>query len=117
MLAKKIEEKIKEFVILFVNACILSCFAWLVFFPHILDLHSFMNIANALIFWKWKYDKWKYMWSVYEWWNGKKIWNKPQSLNWKESQPKKWFFFACLKNNVEVRWYEFFMLGFFLCEW
>jgi hypothetical protein len=25
-----------------------------------------VKIESGPIFWKWKYDKWKYMWSVYE---------------------------------------------------
>jgi len=32
-----------------------------------------MEIENGPIFWKWKYDKWKCMWSFQEWCNGGKM--------------------------------------------
>jgi hypothetical protein len=51
------------------------------FFFSILELHFLVKFENGLMFWKWKYDKWKSMWSVHEWCNGGKMfirmWNKP----------------------------------------
>jgi hypothetical protein len=57
-------------------------FIWGFFFP-ILGLHFVVKIENGLVFWKWKFDKWKYMWSVHEWCSGRKMWNKPSSSNQK----------------------------------
>jgi len=69
----------------FVNAYILNRFArsvlvfWFIkhtfgFFFHLRATFLY-GIENGSIFWKWKYDKWKYMWNVYECCNGR-IWNK-----------------------------------------
>jgi hypothetical protein len=53
-----------------------------------------MKIGNGPIFWKWKYDKWQYMWSVNEGCNvGRmfsRMWNKPMFSNIKHPKSKKW---------------------------
>ncbi len=89
-----------------------------IFFSH----HSvvvFCEIKNGPVFWKWKYDKWKYMWSVHEWCNGKemstRMWNTLELSNkkWRKTNEIKHKKIACSNNSSKITWYNFFMLGFF----
>lgn len=47
---------------------------------------------------------------------GKKFLQKSKSKKSKKNNERKYQKITCSKNNMEVTWQKFIMLGFFLCE-